>query len=356
MAIFISYESEVVMIEIDGSYGEGGGQILRTALAFSSIIKIPVRVKNIRVNRKKPGLGIQHLAGVNALARISGATIEGNRIGSQTLTFIPQEIRWGDYEFKIETAGSVILLLQALFLPLCLGQGESTLTLGGGTHVPWSPPFHYFSQVLLRALKPMGVSAEAMIQEWGFYPKGGGRVELKISPIHGLKSISLIERGPLKKICGISAIANLPEHVAERQKVQALKRIRRELKTEPEIEVLCNAPSIGQGSFLFLLAEYEGIVAGFSSLGARGKAAEKVADEAVDFLKSYLESNGCVDPHLADQLVPFMALAKGNSSLTTTQMTEHLLTNLWVIAHFMERKIQTWGEPGRAGRVDFSNE
>ncbi|MGZ3535487.1 MAG: RNA 3'-terminal phosphate cyclase, partial [Thermodesulfobacteriota bacterium] len=119
---------------------------------------------------------------------------------------------------------------------------------------------------------------------------------------------------------------------------------------------LCDAPSIGQGSFLFLLAEYEGIVAGFSSLGARGKPAEKVADEAVDFLKNYLESNGCVDPHLADQLVPFMALAKGNSSLTTTQMTEHLLTNLWVIAHFMERKIQTWGEPGRAGRVDFSNE
>ena len=120
MAILLTYESEVEMIEIDGSYGEGGGQILRTALAFSAILKIPIRVKNIRASRKNPGLGNQHLAAVNALARISGATIEGNKIGSQTLTFIPQEIRPGDYEFKIETAGSVTLLLQAIFLPLSL--------------------------------------------------------------------------------------------------------------------------------------------------------------------------------------------------------------------------------------------
>jgi RNA 3'-terminal phosphate cyclase (ATP) len=341
------------MIEIDGSYGEGGGQILRTALAFSTILKIPIRVKNIRARRKNPGLGNQHLAAVNALARISGATIEGNKIGSQTLTFIPQEIRPGDYEFKIETAGSVTLLLQTIFLPLCLAQGDSTLTLVGGTHVPWSPPFHYFSQVFLPTLRPMGVSADALIEKWGFYPRGGGRVQLKVNPIDGLKPISLVARGLLKKISGISAIANLPEHVAERQRKQALKRIRRELKIDPEIAILSDAPSVGQGSFLFLSAEYEGIVVGFSSLGARGKPAEKVADEAVDFLKNYLESDGCVDPHLADQLVPFMALAKGNSSLTTTQMTEHLLTNLWVVAHFMETKIQTRGELGRPGGVDF---
>ena len=343
------------MVEIDGSYGEGGGQILRTASALSAILKIPIRVKNVRASRKKPGLGNQHLASVNALARISGAIIEGNNIGSQALTFIPQEIRPGDYEFKIGTAGSVTLLLQGIFLPLCLAQGDSTLTLVGGTHVPWSPPFHYFSQVLLPALKPMGVSGEAMIEKWGFYPKGGGRVQLKISPMDGLKPISLVERGLLKRISGISAIANLPKHVAERQREQALKRIRRELKIDSEIAILSDAPSIGEGSFLFLLAEYEGIVVGFSSLGARGKTAEKVADEAVDYLKDYVESDGCVDSHLADQLVPFMALAKGNSSFTTTQMTEHLFTNLWVVAHFIETKIQTWGDLGRTGRVDFLN-
>lgn len=343
------------MVEIDGSYGEGGGQILRTTLAFSAILKIPVRVKNIRASRKKPGLGNQHLAAVNALARISGGIVEGNNIGSQTLTFIPQEIRPGDYGFKIGTAGSVTLLLQAIFLPLCLAQGDSTLALFGGTHVPWSPPFHYFSQVLLPTLKPMGVSADALIGRWGFYPKGGGQVRLKISSMDGIKPISLIERGPLTKIRGISAIANLPKHVAERQREQALNRIRRELKLDPEIAVFSDAPSIGEGSFLFLLVEYEGIVVGFSSLGARGKPAEKVADEAVGYLKDYVESDGCVDPHLADQLVPFMALAKGESSFTTTQMTEHLFTNLWVVAHFIETKIQMWGDLGRTGRVDFLN-
>ncbi len=344
------------MIEIDGSYGEGGGQILRTALALSAILKIPIRVKNIRASRKKPGLGIQHLVGLNAMVRISGAAVEGNAIGSQTLTFVPQEIRPGDYEFRIETAGSVTLVLQSIFLPLCLAQRDSTLSLVGGTHVPWSPPFHYFSQVFLSALSSMGVSAKSMVEKWGFYPRGGGLVRLRISPVQKLKPISLTERGSFKKIRGISAIANLPKHVADRQKEQALKGIRSELEIDPNIDVLYDAPSIGQGSFLFLLAEYKGIVAGFSSLGARGKPAEKVADEAVDFLKDYIESDGCVDPHLADQLVPFMALAKGDSSFTTTQMTEHLLTNLWVIAHFTEAKIQTVGDLGRPGRVDILNE
>ncbi len=343
------------MIEIDGSYGEGGGQILRTALAFSAILKLPIRVKNIRTSRKSPGLGNQHLTAVNALARISDAEIEGNKIGSQTLTFIPREIRAGNYQFEMGTAGSVTLLLQAIFLPLCQAEGDSTLTLVGGTHVPWSPPFDYFSEVFLSTLRPMGVSSEAMIEKWGFYPRGGGRVQVKINPIVGLKPISLAERGWLKKITGISATANLPKHVAERQREQAFKRIRRELKIEPEI-VLLDAPSIGQGSFLFLLAEYVGIVVGFSSLGAKGKPAEKVADESVDSLKNYVESDGCVDPHLADQLVPFMALAKGNSCFTTTQMTEHLFTNLWVVAHLTDTKIETRGELGRPGRVDFLNE
>ncbi len=341
------------MIELDGSYGEGGGQILRTALAYSAIFKTPVRIRNIRANRKKPGLGIQHLVGVNAMARISGARIEGNSIGSQIVVFIPQEIRPGDYEFKIETAGSITMILQSIFLPLCLADGESRLMLTGGTHVPWSPPLHYFSEVFLHSLNIMGISAEVLLEKWGFYPRGGGMVRTKIHPTHEIRPISLVERGSLNRIRGISAVGNLPEHIARRQKEQAFKRIRSELKIEPEVEIIDHVSSIGQGSFLLLLAECEGIVAGFSSLGARGKPAEKVADEGVDLLKNYIESEGCVDPHLADQLVPFMGLAKGNSSLTTTEMTEHLLTNIWVIGHFTGRKIQKSGEPGRTGRIDF---
>jgi len=343
-------------IEIDGSYGEGGGQILRTALALSAILKKPFTIHHIRSKRKNPGLQAQHLEAVEALSTITEAQTEGVRFGSQKITFIPQKILPGDYQFEVRTAGSVSLLLQALFLPLCLAKEKSKLILAGGTHVPWSPSFHYLSEVLLPTLQWMGVSANATIEKWGFYPKGGGRIQLEINPVLELKPISLVERGSLKKIRAISAVSNLPKHVAERQKEQALKRIRRELKIDAEITIQEDVPSNGPGSFLFLLTEYEKTFAGFSSLGARGKPAEKVADEAVDSLKDYIESDGCVDPHLADQVIPFVAMAKGNSSFTTSQITEHLLTNLWAIGHFLEVKVQRRGEIGRTGRVEFLNE
>jgi len=343
-------------IEIDGSYGEGGGQILRTALALSAISKKPFSIHHIRSNRKNPGLQAQHLEAVEASARITKGRTEGVKFGSQRITFIPQEILPGDYQFEVKTAGSATLLLQAIFLPLSLSGGISSVTLIGGTHVPWSPSFHYLSEVFVPTLQRMGVSSQAAIERWGFYPKGGGKIQLKINPVPELKPISLSERGLLKKVRGISAISNLPKHVAERQREQALRRIQRELKIEADIVTLNDIPSNGQGSFLFLLAEYEKTLAAFSSLGARGKAAEKVADEAVDSMKDFTESDGGIDPHLADQLVPFMALAKGNSFFTTTRMTEHLLTNLWVIGHFLQPKFRSWGEIGRPGRVEFLNE
>ena len=344
------------LIEIDGSYGEGGGQILRTALALSAIQRKPFTIDHIRSNRKNPGLQAQQLEAVEASARITKAQTEGVKFGAQRITFVPQEILPGNYQFEVKTAGSVTLLLQAIFLPLCLSAGISTVTLIGGTHVPWSPSFHYLSEVLLPALQRMGVSSQAVIERWGFYPKGGGKIQLKTDPVYELKPISLAERGLLKKVRGISAISNLPNHVAERQREQALKRIQSELKIEAEITTLYDIPSNGSGSFVFLLAEYEMTLAAFSSLGARGKPAEKVADEAVGSMKDFIESDGCIDPHLADQLVPFLAVAKGNSFFTATKMTEHLLTNLWVIGHFLESKVRSWGEIGGPGGVEFLNE
>jgi RNA 3'-terminal phosphate cyclase (ATP) len=343
------------LIEIDGSYGEGGGQILRTALALSAILRKPFTIHHIRSKRKNPGLQAQHLEAVGALTKITEAHTEGVKFGSQKITFFPQRIFSGDYQFEVKTAGSILLLSQAIFLPLCVAQGPSRVTLVGGTHVPWSPPFHYFSRVLLPILEPMGISVDATLEKWGFYPQGGGRIQLNIKPVHALKPIHLTDRGSLKKIWGLSTLSNLPRPVAERQKDQALKRIQKELKMDAEINILYDAPSNGPGSFLFLLVEYEKTVAGFSSLGKKGKPAEKVADEAVDDLKDYLSSEGCIDPHLADQLVPFMILAKGNSSFTTTKMTEHLLTNLWVLGHFLQVKVQKQGEIGKTGRVDFLN-
>jgi len=344
------------MMEIDGSFGEGGGQILRTALALSVIFKRPLTLHHIRAKRKNPGLGHQHLMAVNALAKISGAKVEGNIVGSQKLTFIPGEVCPGDYRFQIGTAGSVTLLLQALLLPLCLSQMGFRLILEGGTHVPWSPPYHYLSDVLFPTLHVMGISVGGRIDQWGWYPKGGGVIQVEIQPSPSLGPVSLLERGSLKRIRGFSAASLLPKHVTERQRQEALRRIEKEMKMTAEITILPDPPSRGPGSFLFLVAESEGAVAGFSSLGRRGKRAEEVAGEAVNSLKDYLEARGCVDSHLADQLIPFMAMAKGNSAFTTTRITEHLLTNLWVIQHFKNVRISVIGEKGREGKVELSTE
>src|SRR4030042_2741252 len=281
---------EEKLIEIDGSYGEGGGQILRTALGLSAMLMRPFTIHQIRSNRKNPGLQAQHLEAVEALAQITEAKTEGVKFGSQKISFYPHKIISGDYQFEVKTAGSVILLLQAIFLPLLLAQGSSRVTLVGGTHVPWSPPFHYFSEVLLPILEPMGISVDATIEKWGFYPRGGGRIHLNIKPPHALKPIHLTDRGSLKKIRGLSTLSNLPRHVAERQKDQALKRIQKELNMKAEINILYDTPSNGSGSFLFLLAEYEKTIAGFSSLGKKGRPAEKIADEAVDALQDYFRS------------------------------------------------------------------
>jgi len=347
---------EEKLIDIDGSYGEGGGQILRTALALSAILKKPFSIHHIRSKRKNPGLQAQHLEAVEALAQITKAQTEGVKFGSQKITFFPQKILSGNYQFEVKTAGSTLLLFQAIFFPLSMAQRPSSVTLVGGTHVPWSPPFQYLAEVLLPTLEPMGISVNATIEKWGFYPRGGGKIQLTIHPVHELKPIHLTDRGSLRRIRGLSAISNLPKHVALRQKDQVMKRIQKELNMDAEINILYDAPSNGPGSFLFLLAEYEKTIAGFSSLGQRGKPAEKVADEAIDDLKDYLSSGGCIEPHIADQLVPFMAMTKGNSSFTTTRMTNHLLTNLWIIPHFLKGKVEKQGEIGKTGRVDFLNE
>jgi RNA 3'-terminal phosphate cyclase len=179
---------------------------------------------------------------------------------------------------------------------------------------------------------------------------------VEIDPAKRLEPICLTDRGSLRRIRGLSATTGLPRHVAERQRDYAVRRIENEMKIGAEIEILYDAPGKGQGSFFFLVAELDRVRAAFSSLGKKGKPAEEVAREAVDYFKEYIESDGCVDPHLADQIVPFMVLASGNSSFTTTRITEHLSTNVWVIRHFLDRQISTSGDKGGRGRVDFVNE
>ncbi|UCD70900.1 MAG: RNA 3'-phosphate cyclase [Syntrophobacterales bacterium] len=344
-------------VTIDGSYGEGGGQILRTALGLSALLGRDVEIERIRAGREKPGLRPQHLAGIRALARIAGAKVEGDEIGSQSLSFSPNKVRGGVYRFNVAeergSAGAVTLVLQVILLPLCFSSSSSEVTLLGGTHVPWSPPFHYLSMVLLPTLVRMGFCCEAEIDKWGWYPKGGGVVRVKIVPVGEVQSIDLSTRGRPRRIFGISGISNLPAHIALRQKERARQRIKERLRLVPDIQIMDNAPSPGQGTVLFLVLESEGGLSGFTALGRRGKRAEEVADEAVQQLIGHINSEGCIDPHLSDQVIPFAALAKGKSVFTTSRITRHLLTNIWVVKQFLDVWVEVEGGEGEAGRVEI---
>jgi RNA 3'-terminal phosphate cyclase (ATP) len=341
------------MLRIDGSFGEGGGQILRTALALSCVTKTPIEIFNIRKGRKNPGLQPQHLASVRACARISNARVEGGMLGSTELKFMPGDLTSGDYEFNVAeekgSAGSVSLVIQSILLPLLYCPGESQVTIKGGTHVPFSPPFDYLAKVWLPFLGKLGVKAEAEIVKYGFYPKGGGEVRLKVKPVKKLQGINLLERGKLVSVSGISAVANLPETIALRQKQEAKKVLNKE-SLEPKIEVK-QVNSVGAGTYLFLWTEFENSLAGFSSLGERGKPAEKVAQDACQGMLEFLEIQAAMEEHLADQVLPYLALAKEESSFTVSKITSHLLTNVWVVERLLPAKIMVEGESGRSGKV-----
>jgi len=337
-----------MMLTIDGSHGEGGGQILRTALALSAVLQRPVRIEKIRAGRRNPGLQAQHLAGVGALTAITRAAVEGATGGSTSLTFVPQRIGPGTYRWDVGTAGAIALVMQAILLPLAFASGPSRIAVTGGTHVPWSPPFPYLEQVLLPVLEGMGLRASLRLTRWGFYPKGGGSVEGTVEP-SVLTPLTLAERGSLVEITGLSAVAGVPVRVAERQRDRAVERLAA-LGVPCQI-TLCTAEASNPGTILFLLVTTQGGRAGFSSLGERGKPAEQVADEACDQVVDYLSGTGAADPHLADQLLLPMALAPGPSLLTTSRVTEHLETNQWVVEQFLPGRVRLEGTAGEPGRV-----
>jgi RNA 3'-phosphate cyclase len=341
------------MVPIDGSFGEGGGQILRTSLALSCALGRPMEITNIRKARKKPGLQPQHLAAVKAAASIAGAEVQGAELGSIAIRFLPNETRGGTYTFDVAetrgSAGSTSLVLQAVLLPLCLADRASQVTVHGGTHVPWSPSFHYLQSIFAPLLLRLGVRAGFSISSWGWYPLGNGQVSARITPTRTIQPLTLIDRGRFLRIIGVSAISNLPSHIAVRQRDRALAVLGAQ-GIEASIDIL-SAPSAGKGSFLFLAAGFEHLSAGFGSLGAIGKRAEEVADEACHGLLSYLQKKGALDPHLADQIVPWLAFCQGPSEFTTSCVTRHLLTNLWVVQQFMDIGVRVEGCEGGEGRI-----
>jgi RNA 3'-terminal phosphate cyclase (ATP) len=341
------------MVEIDGSYGEGGGQILRTALALSCLFTQPFHIHNIRKGRQKPGLMPQHLTSVWVAQSISGAEVSGDYKGATELAFAPQDVRSGDYAFDIGTAGSVTLVLQTIIPPLLLAGGKSTVTLTGGTHVPFSPSFHYLSEVFAPMLRRLGAEVRLNIDAYGFYPRGGGNVRVEILPARGFAPLRLEERGELVGLSGVSAVGNLPRHIAERQREAALEELHgRFLRLREPLRIeLLNAPGPGQGTFMFLRGETEQSVAGCTALGAISKRAEVVGAEAARELLAWSGSGAALDAHLADQLVLYLALADGESCFTTAAVTRHLLTNLWVLGLFREFRYRIEGSEGEPGRV-----
>ena len=342
------------MIQIDGSIGEGGGQVLRTSLALSVLTRQELHITHIRTRRAKPGLMAQHLKSVEAAAKVCRAAVEGAAIGSQVLTFQPGELHAGKYHHEIGTAGSTSLVLQTIFLPLCMAEGTSTVTLTGGTHVPWSPCFEYLTLQWLPYLQQMGIRAELALEQAGFYPPGGGRIRAVIHPAGPLTALKLPARGALQRIQGISAVANLDADIARRQKLQALRRLEPHCR-ETKIKAI-TVPSPVKGTYIILLAEFERARACFSALGGRGKPAEQVADEAVNGLEEFLATDGAIDAYLADQLLLPMALAQGTSQFRTSRVTQHLLTNAEVIRQFLPVGIDIQGEQDQPGDVIVKNE
>ena len=350
------------MILIDGSYGEGGGQILRTCLSLSVVLGKPFKIFKIRVGRPKPGLQPQHLACVKACAEISKAELEGAELNSKELIFIPKEKPANKtYFFDIKTAGSTSLLFQTLLYPLALSEGGE-LILKGGTHVPFSPSFHYLKYVFLPMVNFLGLKAEPHLEKAGFYPKGGGEIRAKIFPWKEFKLPSIGKKFDPDEIFIISLISeDLPSHILERQAISAKKKLlTAQLKSPKEIFEKVKSDSPGTMLFIYSIDKDKIKRVGFFELGKKGYPAEKVGENsAIQFLE-FLKTEAQFEEHLGDQiLLPLtFAIIKNYEKIfiyKTSKITKHLLTQAWVISQFMkEINIEVLGKEGNPGEVKIN--
>ena len=334
------------MLHLNGSYGEGGGQLLRTSLSLAALLREPVRITDIRAGRAKPGLRPQHLTAVTALAQITQAEVEGACLGSRELTFRPRTIKGGSYFFdvaeKTGSAGATTLVAQALLPPLLAAQVPTNLVIRGGTHVAWSPPVHYLVHVFLPTLAELGAEATITLSRWGWYPRGGGEVRISVSPAASFTPQTWLTAPDPNRFQALSAASRVPAHVIQRQAKRLKERLGSGLPVE-EVE----AASLDPGSFVLLWGPH----AGFDALGARGKPAEKVADEVAAQFLTFQERQAAVDRHLADQVLLYLALAPGPSVFTAEEITLHLLTNVWVIEQFLGPCFQVLGHQGQPGEI-----
>jgi RNA 3'-terminal phosphate cyclase (ATP) len=351
------------ILVIDGAHGEGGGQILRTTLSLATLLGRRVRIEGIRRNRRNPGLAAQHLTAVRAAATLCNADVHGDELGSTRLEFIPAcRPRAGAWRFDVGaareggSAGAATLVLQTVLLPLTAAVADSEVTVIGGTHMNWSPPYDYAAEVWLPLLRRIGIQAELEMKASGWYPVGKGEIRARISGRGGtvgagLRPFDAVRRGRLLGVRGRALAANLPAHIPERMAAQVQRRlIELGVPLQLDAEVVSAACP---GAGLCLLGEYENARAGFSALGRRGKPAEQVADEAVDLFLHHYHTNAALDLHLGDQALLPLALAPGPSRFSTETVTRHLQTNAWVIEQFgLARTV--WRQENGIGLVEVA--
>ena len=326
------------MISIDGSKGEGGGQVLRTSIALSAVTQKPVRIFNIRAKRSNPGLRPQHLNAINSLAELCDAELKNAVVNSMEIEFIPQEIKSGKLDIDIGTAGSITLVLQALMIPAIFAPDKVRIQIRGGTDVRWSPPIDYLRFVTLPILRRFGYKAEIHLMRRGYYPAGGGRVNVEIFPVKRLKPINLTERGKILSARGIShAHSDLEKAgVARRQAKSARSLIFNKLSKlgfYQDIEIKQEySKALSYGSGITLWIETENSVLGADSLGEKGKSSETVGGEAAQNLIEEIDSKASLDKYMADQIVPYLALAGG--SVLVSEITQHAKTNVDIVNKF----------------------
>jgi len=334
------------MIELDGSEGEGGGQTVRTALSLSVLTGQPFHIVDIRAGRPDPGLKPQHLAGVRLMQKLCSARVEGDAVASRELTFVPGSFTGGSHEYDVGTAGSLTLLMQSALPALVASPAETELYLKGGTDVRWSPPVDHYQMVLFPLLRRMGANLELNVERRGFHPKGGGAVRLKVKG-GPLSPLRLEERGELVRVIARACAQNLPKEVADRMIASA----RRELPGLEAEEVVTTGTCPGAG--LTLAAEYRDTILGWSALGEKGIPAERVGHEAASCLRKAMDLGGTLDSRTADQLITYMALARGDSSFTVGKISGHMTSQMHLLPQFLPVRFTVGGTSPH--RIDVIN-
>jgi RNA 3'-terminal phosphate cyclase (ATP)/RNA 3'-terminal phosphate cyclase (GTP) len=323
------------LIEIDGSYGEGGGQLLRTAVALAAITGQALHIQNVRARRSHPGLAPQHLAAVKSVAALCGAEVEGLQLKSQEMVFHPARLRGGEFQFDVGTAGSITLVLQAVLPVALMGPERLVMEIRGGTEVRAAPPLDYFRHVFLPLLSLMGGRVSLHVVRRGYFPRGGGEVRVEVEPGTCLRPLVLETRGALSEVRGIAHVSNLPAHITARMVRAAQEALPPVPAPHIEQQLLAWPQAIGQGGAIVLWAHCGNGVLGSAATAQRGVPAERLGEEAGCALRAEIESGATLDVHAADQMLVYAALANGPSHFTSRTLSSHASTTMWLIEHFL---------------------